>query len=111
MVNGLTSSVDLLSIVLTKRFQMSDLYCGVATFFTTFTLTSYVEDPMTQIWISIVSAIFFALVNVGVKILTSWLENKGIINDHQKHEIDKVADDLTDDGKLNNSNVDKSEKN
>lgn len=89
---------------------MSDLYCGVGTFFTTFTLTSYTDDPMVQVMVSIVSALFFALVNLGVKILTSYLENKGIINDHQKHELDKIADDLVDDGKINNSIVDKNEK-
>lgn len=104
------SSVDLLSIVRSKRFSMSDLYCGVGAFFTTFTLTGYTDDPMLQIVVSIVSALFFALVNLGVKILTSYLENKGIINDHQKHELDKIADDLVDDGKINNSIVDKNEK-
>lgn len=88
---------------------MSDLYCGVGTFFTTLTLTGYTDDPMVQIVVSIVSALFFALVNLGVKILTSYLENKGIINDHQKHELDKIADDLVDDGKINNSVVDKNE--
>ena len=89
---------------------MSDLYCGVGAFFTTLTLTGYTDDPVIQIVVSIVSALFFALVNLGVKILTSYLENKGIINDHQKHELDKVVDDLVDDGKINNSVVDKNEK-
>lgn len=103
------SSVDLLSIVRFKRWcSMSDLYCGVGAFFTTFTLTGYTDDPMIQIVVSIVSALVFALINLGVKILTSILENKGIINDHQKHELDKVVDDLVDDGKINGStNVDK----
>lgn len=89
---------------------MSDLYCGVGAFFTTFTLAGYTDDPVIQIIVSIASALIFALVNLGVKILTSYLENKGIINDHQKHELDKVVDDLVDDGKINNSIVDKNEK-
>lgn len=85
---------------------MSDLYCAAGTFFTTFTLTTGMENPLNQIFVSIISALFFAVINVGVKVLTSYLENKGVINDHQKHEIDKVADDFADDGKINGSNKD-----
>lgn len=82
---------------------MNDLYCGVGAFFTSFILAGQVDSVVGQIVVSIFTALLF----VGVRILTSYLENKGIINDHQKHEIDKIADDLIDDGKINQSNVDK----
>lgn len=80
---------------------MTDLYCGAGAAFTSFVLAGQVESIAGQIIVSVFTALLF----VGVRILTSYLENKGIINDHQKHEIDKVADDLLDDGKINNSNL------
>lgn len=82
---------------------MTDLYCGVGAFFTSFILAGQVDSVVGQIIVSIFTALLF----LGVRILTSYLENKGIINSHQKHEIDKIADDLIDDGKINQSNVDK----
>lgn len=82
---------------------MSDLYCGAGAFLTSFVLAGQVDNVIGQIIVSVFTALLF----VGVRILTSYLENKGIINDHQKHEIDKIADDLIDDGKINNSVVDK----
>ena len=53
---------------------------------------------------SIISTLFFSICNIGVKIITSVLENKGIINHEHKEQIDDMVDDLTDDGKLNDSN-------
>lgn len=77
---------------------------GAATFLTSFTAMTVAEDQWTGLWISIISTLFFSFCNIGVKILTSVLENKGIINHEHKEQLDDMIDDVTDDGKLNDSN-------
>lgn len=83
---------------------MSDILCGLANAATIFTVTT--ETGMNPIWslvLTLVGSIVYAVINIGIKVLTSYLQKKGVISDNTKKEIDEVADDLADDGKINNS--------
>lgn len=46
----------------------------------------------------------FAGISIITKVITSILEKKGLISSEHKKAIDDTADDLADDGKINNSN-------
>ena len=84
---------------------MSDLICGAGAFVATFSVTnSATENWGMSLLVSILSAIIFAFLNIGTKILTSYLEKKGVISSKHKKMIDDTADDLADDGKINGSN-------
>lgn len=84
---------------------MVELLCGAGTFCTTFVVASIAnENFLTNLLIAVISAVIYAVLNIGVKIITSILEKKGIISSEHKKMIDETADDLADDGKINNSN-------
>ena len=84
---------------------MSDVACGIGTFLTTYAVCSTISsDAIWNIVASLISAIIYAIITIGVKILTSVLEKKGIISSGHKKIIDDTADDLADDGKINGSN-------
>ncbi len=86
--------------------MITDIACGIGTFLTTFTLAETVTGG--EVWLNVlvamVSALVFALINIGTKLLTSFLEKKGVISHENKEAIDDVADDVADDGKINHSN-------
>ena len=84
---------------------MSDVVCGIGTFLTTYAVCSSINsDAIWNIIASLISALIYAIISIGVKILTSVLEKKGIISSGHKKIIDDTADDLADDGKINGSN-------
>ena len=84
---------------------MVEVLCGVGTFLTAFAVSEAVgEDFWVRLLVAIVSAIVYAVLNIGVKILTSVLEKKGLISSEHKKVIDETADDLADDGQINHSN-------
>lgn len=84
---------------------MMELLCGAGTFLTSFIVASVAnENFWTNLLIAIISAVVYAVLNIGVKIITSILEKKGLISSEHKKMIDETADDLADDGKINNSN-------
>ena len=83
---------------------MSDVMCATASFATTFALTTTTDELWLQLAISIISALVFGIINIGGKILSAWLVKKEIISEEHKEVIDSKIDDLTDDGKLNDSN-------
>lgn len=91
---------------------MRDLLLGCGSFLTT--LTAVEATGTANSWqgllIALASALIFAGVNIGSKIITSMLEKKGIISHEDKEKIDDkvedVVEDLADDGKINNSNQD-----
>ena len=93
-----------------------DVVCGLGTFITTLGVVSNTPDgtaPWVQLVIGVVSALIFSVVSLGTKILTSYLEKKGLISHEHKKQIDETVDDLADDGKINGSNksdIDKTEK-
>lgn len=75
--------------------MLSDILCGVGTFFTTLSIsTATNNDPVVSIIVAVVSALIFAAFNVGTKILTSILEKKGVITHEQKEDIDDAAEDI-----------------
>lgn len=85
--------------------MMTDVVCGIGTAVTTFGVTSSATGDITVSLIaSVISAVIFALINIGTKVITSILEKKGLISHSDKKKVDETADDLADDGKLNNSN-------
>lgn len=84
--------------------MVNDILCGCANFFTVFTLTAQSESTWEALLVSVVSTLLYSLVNIAVKIGTTVLQNKKLINAEQKKKIDDIADDLADDGKLNGSN-------
>ena len=55
-------------------------------------------------WQSLLIFIILEVVNVGGTILIKWLMKKGLINKKDAQKIEDKLEDLTDDGKLNNSN-------
>ena len=84
--------------------MMNDLICGAGTVVTAVAATEGLQlNWWESILVAVVSALVYSILNVGSKILTSWLEKKGYINHNQKKEIDHKMDDLADDGQLNNS--------
>ena len=87
---------------------MNDIICGASAAIATFAITA---ENGTNLWTSIlaalVSALIFGTINIGTKVITSVLEKKGLISDEHKKDIDSIADDLSDDGQINNSNKDK----
>ena len=55
-------------------------------------------------WQSLLIFIILEIVNVGGTILIKWLMKKGLINKKYAQKLEDKLEDLTDDGKLNNSN-------
>ena len=93
--------------------NVSDVICGIGAFFTTWSVVGTMpeSDIWSQLIVAVLSALAFAIVNIIGKIITSWLEKKGVISHKDKESIDHTLDDLADDGKINNSNdEDNSEK-
>lgn len=84
----------------------TDIVCGFSTFITTLTLTEAVNsnDVLVNLVVALVSALIYAVINIGTKLLTSFLEKKGVISHENKEAIDDIADDVADDGKINHSN-------
>lgn len=116
MENGQKNLEDSLSSVHKGRGKMNnmiDLYCAAGTVATTYAVSSSVgqQDPWVHLVISMISAIFFGVVSVFSKVITAKLVSKGIITEEQKKEIDSktisIVEDVMDDGKINNSNLDK----
>lgn len=86
--------------------MINDIVGACGSFFTTLTIAS--ELNSSNIWInlgiSVASAVAWSLLSIGTKIITHYLEKKGIITSKQKNKIDDAADDLADDGRINDSN-------
>lgn len=57
-------------------------------------------------WQTLLIFIILELINVGGTILIKWLMKKGLINKKEANKIKDNLEDLTDDGKINNSNKD-----
>lgn len=55
-------------------------------------------------WQTLLIFIILEVVNVGGTILIKWLMKKGLITKKDAQKIEDKLEDLTDDGKLNNSN-------
>ena len=93
--------------------SMIDLYCAAGTVATTYVVSSSVgqQDPWVHLLISIISAFVFGAVSIFSKVITAKLVSKGIITEEQKKAIDSktidIVEDVMDDGKINNSNLDK----
>lgn len=84
---------------------MSDTLCAIGTVATTFGVSAEMSgDIRMSIVVSVISALIYAAINIATKLLTSYLFKKGKITRDQKETIDDTADDLADDGKINNSN-------
>jgi hypothetical protein len=84
--------------------MFNDIVCGMGTAVTAFAASEGLNlSTWESILVAIVSALIYAVLNVGSKILTSWLQKKGLITSNQKKKIDYDMDDLADDGKLNKS--------
>lgn len=85
---------------------MSKIFGGVGSFVTSFAVLAELQSD--NIWInlgiSLLSAVLWAIISIGTKIITHYLEKKSIITSEQKKNIDDTADDLADDGKINKSN-------
>lgn len=78
-----------------------------ATMATTYAVTGNPEtggDIWMDLLYSIISALAYSLVTIGIRALTSYLQNKRLLSSKDKDEIDDKASDLIDDGKLNDSN-------
>lgn len=84
--------------------HMNDIFCGIANAITVITVGATISDPALSLIFAIISSIVYAVINIGVHIITSVLEKKGLISGKHKEEIDDVADDISDDGKRNGSN-------
>ena len=86
--------------------MINDIVGACGSFFTTFTIAS--ELNTNNIWVnlgvSIASALVWSILSIGTKIITHYLEKKGTITSKQKNKIDDAADDLADDGRINDSN-------
>ena len=85
---------------------MSKIFGGIGSFVTAFAVVTELQSD--NIWInlgiSLLSAVLWAIISIGTKIITHCLEKKNIITSEQKKNIDDTADDLADDGKINKSN-------
>ncbi len=57
-------------------------------------------------WQTLLIFIILEVINVGGTILIKWLMKKGLINKKEANKIKDNLEDLTDDGKINNSNKD-----
>ena len=57
-------------------------------------------------WQTLLIFIILEMINVGGTILIKWLMKKGLINKKEANKIKDNLEDLTDDGKINNSNKD-----
>lgn len=57
-------------------------------------------------WQTLLIFIILEVINVGGTILIKWLIKKGLINKKEANKIKDNLEDLTDDGKINNSNKD-----
>lgn len=88
-----------------RGLKMNDIICGVGTFATTLVVAQeHTSDPWISILVAVISAVIYAVINLGTRIITSVLEKKGLISSEDKKKIDDVAEDISDDGKINNSN-------
>ena len=85
--------------------HIQDLFWGIINAFTIFTTSVGAEhDPIWSIILTLIGSVVYAAINIVTRIITSALEKKGIISHEDRKEIDDVAEDLSDDGKINNSN-------
>lgn len=95
---------------------MSTILLGLASMLTAFSASILVSSENGELTlgesllISLISGIVYAILNIGGKILTSYLTKKGIIDSDTKNSINDSLDDLADDGKINNSNRKNDEK-
>ena len=92
--------------------MFSDVACGVGAVATAFATS---EGLHLQTWesilVAVVSALVYTLLNIGSKVLTSWLKKKGLIDAETKKKVDDTMEDLADDGKINGSNKENKEDN
>lgn len=95
-----------------RNNMMTDIVGGVSTFATTYIVASEAigEPAWVQLLIALGSALIYAAINLGVKILTARLKKDGKISADDAKAINGTVDDLTDDGKINGSNVDSDKK-
>lgn len=78
----------------------------LATMATTYAVTGNPEtggDIWMDLLYSIISALAYSLVTIGIRALTSYLQKKRLLSDDDKKEIDNKSSDLIDDGKLSES--------
>lgn len=77
---------------------------GFGSFLTTYAITEITSlGEWKSLIISLISALIYAAINIGGKILLSVLKKKGKISEEDYEEISGNLDDLGDDGKLNGS--------
>ena len=95
-----------------RNNMMTDIVGGISTFATTYIVTAETigEPAWVQLLIALGSALIYAGINLGVKLLTARLKKEGKISDEDAKTINGTADDLADDGKINGSNVDSGKK-
>lgn len=75
---------------------------AVITSLTSITLTETVENPYIALLGSVLSALVYGLCLIVIKVL----DKKGLIS---KKDAKSLTEDLTDDGKINGSNIKKGE--
>lgn len=90
---------------------MSDIIGTIGTAVTTFAICTEVDspNPWINLLISVLSAVVFAIFSIGGRIIINYLQKKNIIDDKTAKEAKDTLDDLTDDGKINHSNIDNHE--
>ena len=95
-----------------RNNMMTDIIGGVSTFTTTYLVAAQTtgEPAWIQLLIALGSALIYAGINLGVKLLTARLKKQGKISEEDAKAINGTADDLADDGKINGSNIDNSKK-
>ena len=92
--------------------MMTDIIGGISTFATTYFVASEAigEPAWVQLLIALGSALIYAGINLGVKLLTARLKKDGKISADDAKAINRTVDDFADDGKINGSNVDSDKK-
>ena len=107
---GQMNSQDSLSSALSMN-TVSDVACGVGAVVTAFaTSEGFQLQTWESILVAVISALVYAVLNIGTKILTSFLKKKGLIDSETKKKVDDKMEDLADDGKINDSNKEDDQK-
>ena len=88
--------------------MMNDIITLVACYVTNFATLIGTMDNGAPWWVSmvvsIISPIFYFLLKYLFDIMITKAKEKGHITDSQAKDLKSKADDITDDGKVNNSN-------
>lgn len=88
--------------------MMNDIITLVACYVTNFATLIGTMDNGAPWWVSmvvsIISPIFYFLLKFMFDVMITRAKEKGHITDSQSKDLQEKADDITDDGKMNNSN-------